>query len=849
MTAKTNDRRFSVIRLGVSGAPAKCGASKTLEDLLTHLPKGDCTYWGIPFHAMEPVIIGEGSAEFTLDGGGKGCPYLVFMHTADIKEPVSNADGFIKPVSGNPMLGDAIGKYVLKTASGREYAQEITRRYQTTEITQPFGEGSFTAVPHFKPGPVFTTTDAMAMGIQQDVWWGDSQTRVRGAGASKACAYLFAMENPCIDEDIVSLSLTVNEGSRFILLALTACFTDINPLVWDTRKKLRVKAPAGQGLTGMPDETDIDMGSIISVTPYQDYDNDNWGDSYNNKLPNVVKDEAIIEYTAHPDANLIIRGERFIPLGRVPDGNGTDGWNFIDVSPATHTVNIRVVDGATGMVTPVKFHAHGEHGEYLPPRDRHRIINPHWFEDYSADFVHMANGSSHSCTYINGETSLNLPLGKVYIEIAKGYEIKPLHLVYDINPDTKEIVITLEKVLKWRERGWVSADTHVHFLSPNTALLEGEGEGVNVVHLLASQWGELFTNIGDFDGKSVIKGGDYMVRVGTENRQCTLGHISLLGYDGSIILPLTTGGPGESALGDGIETGLCDWAAQARAQNGVVVLPHFPRPRAESAAAIALDRIDGVEMTSWSDLYSGLSPYSLSDWYGYLNCGYHVAVVGGTDKMAATTAVGTVRTYSYIGDIPFEFDQWKQSVREGRTFVTYGPLLDFHVEGERMGGSINLPPSGGTLDISWCVSSCTVPVTRVELVVNGDTRGEKRIDDGLCEQSGSFSFKAEGSCWMALRVRGCYPGKPEILLAHSSAVMVTLDGKPCFSAPDAMNILEQIEGTMAFVNTMSSKSEERRYKAIISQILSAHRALHNKMHQNGVFHNHTPMDDHPEHHH
>ena len=55
-------------------------------------------------------------------------------------------------------------------------------------------------------------------------------------------------------------------------------------------------------------------------------------------------------------------------------------------------------------------------------------------------------------------------------------------------------------MLDWRERGWVTADTHVHFLSPQTALLEGAAEGVNVVNLLASQWGEMFSNVGDFDG-------------------------------------------------------------------------------------------------------------------------------------------------------------------------------------------------------------------------------------------------------------------------------------------------------------------------------------------------------------
>jgi hypothetical protein len=179
-----------------------------------------------------------------------------------------------------------------------------------------------------------------------------------------------------------------------------------------------------------------------------------------------------------------------------------------------------------------------------------------------------------------------------------------------------------------------------------SALLEGAAEGVNIINLLASQWGELMTNVGDFDGKTTWgsreAGGDgeYLVRVGTENRQHVLGHISLLGYSGRIIAPMTTGGPDESALGDPIEILLTEWARQCKSQGGVVVLPHFPQPRAEHAASIVSGDVDAIEMTAWGNLYGGINPYSLSDWYRYLNCGYRVAAVGGTDKMSANTAAG-----------------------------------------------------------------------------------------------------------------------------------------------------------------------------------------------------------------
>jgi hypothetical protein len=441
-------------------------------------------------------------------------------------------------------------------------------------------------------------------------------------------------------------------------------------------------------------------------------------------------------------------------------------------------------------------------------------------------------------------------LGEVYIEVSKGFEIRPVKKMININESTGTITIELDNVLNWRENGWVTADTHVHFLSPHTALLEGEAEGVNVVNLLASQWGELFTNLGDFDGKTTLGScesggnGEFLIRVGTENRQHILGHISLLGYEGRMILPLTTGGPDESALGDPVEETLSGWAERCRKQNGITILPHHPNPRAEGAAAMVLELIDGVEMKPSGDIYNGISPYSLSDWYRYINCGYQAAAVGGTDKMSAGTAVGAIRTYALIRNSPFTYETWKNAVRNGITFVTVGPLLEFLVNGRDMGSHIDLPEGGGTLDIDWHAASVTVPVTKIELVVNGETREVKAVDPASGDYYGRWSVKMTESGWVALRIRGHYPDKSEIITAHSSAVTVLVNGKRCFNMNDAVTILDQIEGSTAFVRSLGTKAEKESFSRIMNTLTSAHRALHNRMHQEGAFHEHSVVDDH-----
>jgi len=787
------------------------------------------------------------------------CHYLVFIHTAVTKRDAPDEDGITRPPRGRIILGDKVAEYQILYEDGNEQSVPIRRRFAIGEIRKDWGDECFSAVPLTKPIAIPTVSERMSAGEPPGPFFGNSQTRVGSESSKVPVGYwVYALENQKPDQAITGIRFVPTDGA-LLILGLTATNLEENPLRWGRRQKALITLPKGVNI-GRPDASGrypglgIDLGQIISVTPRLDYDNAHWSDGYNNKAPVRVENQFVVEYCAHPAAMFTIASQDKLSfaVGDCRKISDEETSSLKPINPAEQDVTIKVIEAKSGKKVAVKIHIHGEAGEYLPPADRHRIPNPYWFEDYSADYI--ANGV-HFCTYIDGETRVKLPLGDVYIEVSKGFEIKPIREVYNITPETTEIVIEIEHVLPWREKGWVSADTHVHFLSPQTALLEGAGEGVNVVNLLASQWGELFTNVGDFDGKTNLgskeAGGDgeYLVRVGTENRQHVLGHISLCGYSGRIITPLTTGGPDESALGDAVEVTLSQWAKQCKEQGGVVVLPHFPNPRCEGAAAIVLNYIDAVEMTSWGNLYGGIDPYSLSDWYRYLNCGYFVAAVGGTDKMSATTAVGTVRTYALIEDGEFTYDAWKEAVRAGRTFATYGPLMEFCVEGHPMGSRIELPSTGGTLNAEWQLATVTVPISKVELVVNGETREVVSVPPDQQEAQGSFSVRVDKSSWIALRVRGGYADKHEMIAAHSSPVMVKVDGTEFFAAADAMTILEQIEGAIAFIDTVATKAEAKAYKAVKMTLTSAHRALHNRMHNMGVFHNHSPMDEHEHPHH
>src|SRR5205823_6125158 len=131
---------------------------------------------------------------------------------------------------------------------------------------------------------------------------------------------------------------------------------------------------------------------------------------------------------------------------------------------------------------------------------------------------------------VDGTFQVELPLGEVYVEMAKGFEYGAVRRRVTIAPGQRQLDLEIPRQIDLRSQGWVTADTHVHFLSPSTAVLEAQAEGLNLINLLAAQWGDLFTNVGDIRNEPLVsRDKETMVWVGSENRQHILVHIAMLG--------------------------------------------------------------------------------------------------------------------------------------------------------------------------------------------------------------------------------------------------------------------------------------------------------------------------------
>lgn len=831
---------------------------------------GEQQFRGIPFtlgEADQPNAIllegGPDANQIRIDIEPLRAPYLVFLHAAeDMPRTAPPGFGEIGPAPGagdnqGNALGQHVADYTLRYDDGSEAFTPVLRRFAIQQRHITWGASSFAAVPARGPLVFNSATEDYLLGRVAAQPAGRSEMRHdSGRPIEFETLWLYALPNPHPERPITAIILRPRD-ERAVIYGISATTLAEHPLRPGTRRKLRLTLPPGAALNAVGElntdsrspEIGIDLGTVISARAACDYDAELWGSKTPEVQPARSTEAVIVEYVAHPAGQLhVVTGPETSLSAALPSDMGSVALADLTLEPvgaAERPVTLRVLDAVTRQPVAVRLHLHGEAGEYLPPRGHHRKVNPFWFEDNYAEFVNGHNQFS----YIDGECLVDLPLGHVFVEISRGYEIVPIRTSFEVTPETAEVTFELERRLDWRERGWVTADTHVHFLSPQVALLEGKAEGVNVVNLLAAQWGEMFSNIGDFDGRTTFGArdfggdGEFLVRVGTENRMQVMGHISLLGYSGAMIHPLSTGGPAESAIGDPLENSMADWAERCARQGGLVVMPHAPNPQLERAADIVLGLVDGIEMMTFNPYDAQVNPYGLADWYRYQNLGHHLPLVAGSDKMTAASLLGGIRTYAFLGERPFTYEIWMEAVRAGNTFVTVGPLIEFSVQGQPAGSVVDLPAGGGTVDVEWRVESVNVPIAQVE-VISGGVVVEHVDTGGTLSTSGSASVPITDSTWIALRVRGSYRGRQGDIAAHTSAVQVLVDQRPAFVQADALAILEQIEGALAYVDTLAPRPEERRFKQIRATLETAHNRLHQRLHQQGIFHRHSPLHSH-----
>ena len=765
---------------------------------------GRQTFRGLPF-LVGAEKGGGGKSLIALSGsdGGVTVPIKAMAYRVVLVHRLLATD---LPQGGPP--GVHVADYVFHLSGGGEERVPIRERFEIADI------GATGAAPGW-PGSPYRAMDDQKNTLApryEGPWDLTGRRQTEGGPGMPGRYYLWAWANPHPDRTIESLEI-VPHGLRLVVAAVTLGHVDEHPFAREGRRPARIILTDPKDAQKPFDlDVEVDRGDTTYVHPLPEASTEEflddsikgWGQERN-----ASSSPAYVEVSAVPSATMTVKqdGEEVgkVKWGEVEEKGAveTPRVRVELIDPGKNWVHVTVVDD-TGKPVPCRVHFRSPEGVPFQPYGHHNQVNSNldsWHSDVGGDLRlgHI------TYAYIDGTCQGWLPRGEVIVDIARGFEYEPLRTRVTIEPGQRELTLRIKRWIDMNAQRWYSGDSHVHFLSSQGAHTEAQGEDLDVVNLLQSQWGSLFTNTEDFTGApSVSQSGDSIVYVGQENRQDFMGHMILWGLK-KPVMPWCSGGFVTAELGGTMETTLSYWADQAHAQGGYVINAHFPNPNGEPAALVATGRVDGVEMIRQTE-------FNHREYYRYLNCGYRLPLVGGTDKMSSDVPVGLYRTYVHIPEEEgFSYESWCRNVAGGRTFHSGGPIIHLTVDGHQIGDTVSLSGAGTVEVEAWAES--IFPLHTLQIVQAGrvvasteSTKGTRRLE--LREK-----VKVDGHTWLAARCGGPgYFGSTHRdawgrgVFAHTSPVYVACGGEWwMFDEGTAQYMLTLIEGDLVYIRESSAQ--------------------------------------------
>jgi hypothetical protein len=176
-------------------------------------------------------------------------------------------------------------------------------------------------------------------------------------------------------------------------------------------------------------------------------------------------------------------------------------------------------------------------------------------------------------------------------------------------------------------------------------------------------------------------------------------------------------------------------------------------------------------------------------------------------------------------DGEFNYQNWVDALKRGRTFVSNNPIVTFTVNGQEPGARLSL--AGGktrALQI-FARAESQLPYDKLEIVRNGDVIASASPSGPRHAAEIRLEQPLSGSCWIAARAMedlGRYPAvnfseihrgegtlfsslygtrRPENVFAHTSPVYAIVDGKPIRSWDDAQYYIGYLQHAIDWLNS------------------------------------------------
>lgn len=500
-------------------------------------------------------------------------------------------------------------------------------------------------------------------------------------------------------------------------------------------------------------------------------------------------------------------------------GGRPSAWRELPVTARraaspTGRVRIRVL-GPDGRPVAARIYVDASDGRgYSPDGAFHRammVFDRHYF-------------------HTNGEAEVEVPAGRTRIEALRGWEYRPAAVTVDVPAGgVQTATVTLERVIDLPARGWWSGDTHTHDLHQGFGLtheaffLQLAAEDLHVTHALIHMDGtRLMGRWEDLTGAPhPLSTPTHILQYGHEFRG-GMGHVGMIGIR-EFILPLIAG---QSGTAYGQPTLEHAYLEGARAQGGLAGFMHpytaAPRePERAAATLIALDVALGL-----GDFYDIAALYSdelgsADFYYRLLNAGFRMPATGGTDNFSDVwrdPPPGSARTYARI-DGPLTVRSWLDAVKQGRTFMSTGPLLLLEVEGRQPGDEIALA-DGAAPDLHVRAEALSIaPLDSLQILVNGAIVKTVPVSGDHSRITFDGAVPVPEGGWIAARALGPaseYFGD-DYAFAHTSPVWVVRGGRRYISVEDVQFLAATVDaiGTRAERARWRSDSEKDRFRAAV----------------------------------
>jgi hypothetical protein len=486
------------------------------------------------------------------------------------------------------------------------------------------------------------------------------------------------------------------------------------------------------------------------------------------------------------------------------------------VTGKLQTVHIRVNDAASGKPTPCRVRFTDAEGNCYVPFGRSTT--------FPRDLDHEIGGGisigGKTFAYIDGICEILLPPGPIQVTITKGPEYKGVDRTVRLAPGKLALRFELNRHIDPAREGWHSGALAVTPLSPHEVLLEGAAEGFRVVDLLAFQHETTsgppdqpetviaYPNLLAFSGqRPCLETLDCLIAVNTLNGNRALGGLALLNSHRPVF-PLEFG-RSRSGAPSPDNWSLADWCDQCHRKGGLVIglnVDWWEKWNGgEGLADLILGKIDAVGL---GEMYVG----SIQWWYTLHTIGVRVPIVAGIP----TRPLGLIsRTCARLQpDQEFDYANWIEALRAGRTAVSRGPYLTLTVDGNDPGTSVDLAAKDAIVRVRAEAKSLS-EFHQLEIIHEGAvvlTQAPRTGDVFQAEIDAHVRVTQSG--WLAARCTDRPQAGIQGLHAHTSAVYVRVDHQPPPVDPEAVRtVLELLDRTLAWVerdaNCPTSKDRER----------------------------------------